>query len=52
MAIDENFLLSKIMDLNSSIASISGKIDGFLQMQSAQQTEIMTVKDRLAGRRD
>lgn len=49
MVIDENFLLSKIMDLNTSIAAICGKIDGFLQSQSAQQAEINGLKDRVSS---
>ena len=49
MPIDENFLLSKIMDLSASVATISGKIDGFLQSQSAQQNEINSLKTRISS---
>jgi chromosome segregation ATPase len=49
MPIDENFLLTKIMDLSESVAKISGKIDGFMQSQSAQQAEINGLKTRISS---
>ncbi|MBY3363741.1 hypothetical protein [Rhizobium laguerreae] len=49
MAIDENFLMSKIMELNTAIAQIGGKIDGFLQSQNGMQAEINGLKTRVGA---
>lgn len=44
MAIDQNFLLGEILELNTAITQIGGKIDGFLQEQNAQQAEIECIR--------
>jgi hypothetical protein len=49
MAIDENFLISKILELNASISQISGKIDGFLNAQTGMQAEITGIKADVAS---
>lgn len=46
MAIDQNFLMTEILKLNTAVAGISGKIDGFLQSQLGMQTEISGIKSR------
>ncbi|MGX9991620.1 hypothetical protein ACS4RR_021055 [Rhizobium sp. Z1P35] len=49
MAIDENFLMTEILKLNTAVAGISGKIDGFLQSQNGMQTEINGLKTRVSS---
>lgn len=56
---DEDFLLRELMNvkdgmrdisiaLATAVASINGKIDGFMQGQSAQQAEINGLKNRVS----
>ncbi|MEY9198460.1 hypothetical protein ABIA16_003576 [Sinorhizobium fredii] len=49
MAIDENFLMTEILKLNTAVAGISGKIDGFLQSQAGMQSEINGLKGRVSA---
>jgi len=58
MAIDENFIVDKLMELSDrnsafqrdvqrDIAQMSGKIDGFLLSQASMQNEIGGLKARI-----